>query len=113
MSNFSEWRRDAQAQRLSASNTSLPLSLVEAATLFSYRTMRETDGLDIPAPAAAMGAKRATHYYLASILMELALYGHLGIDDRPIPLENHASYLLIMSGIASRHPGNGSGCSSR
>src|SRR5262252_5119897 len=90
MSTFPEWRRDAQAQRLFASSTQPPLSLVEAATLFSYLTMRETDGRDIPA-AAAVRVKRHTDYYLGSILMELALYGRVGMDT-PTPLENHASY---------------------
>ncbi len=79
---------DAQAQRLFSRSTHLSLGLVEAATLFSYLTMRDAGDRDVPA-AAAIRVKRATDYYLGPVLMELALHGRLHMD-RPTPLENHA-----------------------
>src|SRR5258708_35138785 len=79
---------DAQAQRLFSRSTHLSLGLVEAATLFSYLTMRDAGDRDVPA-AAAIRVKRATDFYLGPLLMELALHGRLHMD-RPTPLENHA-----------------------
>ncbi len=79
---------DAQAQRLFSRSTHLSLGLVEAATLFSYLTIRDADDRDVPT-AAAIRVKRATDFYLGPVLMELALHGRLHMD-RPTPLENHA-----------------------
>ena len=90
MNMFPEWAGREQAQHLFSSGTHLPLDLVEAATLFSYLTMRDADDRDVPA-AAAMRVKRNTDYYLGFVLMELALHGRLHMD-RPTPLENHAYY---------------------
>jgi hypothetical protein len=79
---------DAQAQRLFSRSTYPSLGLVEAASLFSYLTMRDADDRDVPA-AAAIRVKRGTDFYLGPVLMELALHGRLHMD-RPTPLENYA-----------------------
>src|SRR5258708_30167529 len=79
---------DAQAQRLFSRSTHLSLGLVEAATLFSYLTMRDAGDGDVRAEAG-IRVKRATDSYLGPVLMELALHGRLHMD-RPTPLENHA-----------------------
>src|SRR5258708_8610171 len=79
---------DAQAQHPFSRSARLALGLVEAATLFSYLTIRDADDRDVPA-AAAIRVKRATDFYLGPVLMELALHGRLHMD-RPTPLENHA-----------------------
>src|SRR5258708_7713500 len=79
---------DAQAQRLFSRSAHLSLGLVEAATLFSYMTIRDADDRDVPT-AAAIRVKRATDFYLGPVLMELALHGRLHMD-RPTPLENHS-----------------------
>ena len=88
MSMFPELPGSAQAQRLFSANASLPLGLVEAATIFGYLTMRDAQDRDVPA-AAAWRVRRYTDYYVGAVLMELALQGRVGMD-KPTSLEDHA-----------------------
>lgn len=90
MSRFPEWTGSQQAQWWFSPSTPLPLDLLEAATLFSYLTMRDAEDRDVPA-AAAIRVRRQTDYHLGIVLMELALQGRVGMD-KTTPLENHVSY---------------------
>ena len=81
---------NAQSQRLFSASAGLPLDLVGAATLLSYLTMRDAEDRDIPA-AAAFFVRKNTDFFLGAVLLELALYGRIQLDEIT-PLENHAFY---------------------
>ncbi len=104
MNTFPERTGSQQAQRLFSTSTTLPLDLLEAATLFSYLTMKDAEDRGVPA-AAAIRARRHTDYLLGAVLMELALQGRIGMD-KTTSLENHAYYCSDNS--SSRGKGSGS-----
>lgn len=71
-------------------NKASSLSFLEASTLLLYRTGIDVYGNDVPM-ASGFALKMNTYTFTGVALMELALRGHLRMDEVK-PLENYAHY---------------------